>query len=464
MKKIILVLLLIPILSYGQTNISANNATFNGSTNMKGGGLFGGLWGKSDPTTNSILQLEDLGTRNGQLIGFGVEQFADPSTTPFSLFNFGQVTELDIPTANSVVFTGQQTGTYGSFSHFGSGAVTSGFGAGFEGFNPGPATDLLIGGVQATANNGGVATGVPLPEQFPTNTGSATNIRAFDGLAKNWSTGTVTNGVVFYAEAPQNVGGGSFVNAYGLFVADMTAATNNFAIKTGVGKVSVGDAATFNSTVQVGSLGVGAAPLSLSGVFVGNSNLSGTSQIGILSAPQCSSGATVACEGIRARFDTAAAAFTVPNGIAINIVDGNKGAGSTITTNTGLNINPLSNGITNIAINVANPIKNTLATGTAPFIVTSTTPVANLTTVPVAYDHTGAQLANYHLVEDSCVLGTSCAVTLAGSAVYTSSTSYTCTCQDETAIASCKVAQTSGSAFTITGTVADTIRYHCGGN
>lgn len=74
------------------------------------------------------------------------------------------------------------------------------------------------------------------------------------------------------------------------------------------------------------------------------------------------------------------------------------------------------------------------------------------------------QVGAPHIVQDTCTLGTNCGVTLSGSAAYTNATSYTCTCQDETAIVSCKVAQTSGSAFTITGTGTDVIRYSCAGN
>lgn len=306
-----------------------------------GGGTFGGLWNKANPSTNSILQLEDLGTRDNQLIGFGVEQFLNPVTSPAAYFNFGQVTELDIPTSNAVNFTGQETATYGSFSDFGSGSFNTGFGGGFEGFNPGPASALLIGGVQATANNGGVATGVPLPEQYPTNTGSVTNLRAFDGLAKNWSSGTVTNGVVFYAEAPQNIGGGAFANAYGLFVADMTAATNNFAIKTGVGKVSIGDAASFNSTVSVGrTAAIGNSPMANVGLVVYSPNpaLTGTIQLGIESAIQTTSASTVEGSAIMARADTASAAFTQALNTGLHVTTPSVGAGSTITEWDGVRI------------------------------------------------------------------------------------------------------------------------------
>ncbi len=79
-------------------------------------------------------------------------------------------------------------------------------------------------------------------------------------------------------------------------------------------------------------------------------------------------------------------------------------------------------------------------------------------------NHSGTQLASPHIVEDSCTLGTSCSVTLTGTAVYTNSTSYTCACVDATAINACRVNQTSGSAFAITGTGTDVLRYLCVGN
>lgn len=107
---------------------------------------------------------------------------------------------------------------------------------------------------------------------------------------------------------------------------------------------------------------------------------------------------------------------------------------------------------------------STLATGIAPFAVTSTTPVANLAATPTAYNAAGTQQTGGHFVFGSCVLGTSCSVTLVGSAIYTGAATYVCAAQDQTAIAAAKVAQASGSAFTITGTGTDTIGYSCVGN
>jgi len=102
--------------------------------------------------------------------------------------------------------------------------------------------------------------------------------------------------------------------------------------------------------------------------------------------------------------------------------------------------------------------------GTAPFVVASTTPVANLTGQVLLYNHSGTQLTNAHCLMDSCVLGSTCSVTLTGASVFTTSTSYTVACQDNTAIDACNVVQSSGSAFAITGNSTDTIRYLACGN
>lgn len=116
------------------------------------------------------------------------------------------------------------------------------------------------------------------------------------------------------------------------------------------------------------------------------------------------------------------------------------------------------------AVTTASNYTSTVATGTAPLVVSSTTPVANLTTLPLVYNSTGTQQVNSRIVTDSCTLGTNCAVTLTGSAVFTSSSSYFCAAQDVSSTAATKVAYTSGSQFTITGTGTDNIRYICVGN
>lgn len=83
--------------------------------------------------------------------------------------------------------------------------------------------------------------------------------------------------------------------------------------------------------------------------------------------------------------------------------------------------------------------------------------------VPV-YGITGTLSTAAHTVIASCVLGTSCSVTLSGAAVFTSSSSYQCSCVDQTSAAACKFAPSSGTAFALTGTSTDTLSFICVGN
>lgn len=115
-------------------------------------------------------------------------------------------------------------------------------------------------------------------------------------------------------------------------------------------------------------------------------------------------------------------------------------------------------------IAVAGQVTSTLATGTAPLVIASTTPVANLTSVPTTYDAAGTQQTGVHVVKGNCTLGTSCAVTLVGSAVFTSISSYECSATDETSAAAVRFAPSSGSAFALTGTGTDVLSFHCVGN
>jgi hypothetical protein len=108
---------------------------------------------------------------------------------------------------------------------------------------------------------------------------------------------------------------------------------------------------------------------------------------------------------------------------------------------------------------------STVATGTAPLTVTSTTPVSNLTTVPTTYNKLGTQNTNVHIVtgQDTLAAGTM-TITLSGSAVFTSSSSYAVVATDATATNAVRVTLTSGSQFTLTGTGTDVISWIAIGN
>jgi hypothetical protein len=82
-----------------------------------------------------------------------------------------------------------------------------------------------------------------------------------------------------------------------------------------------------------------------------------------------------------------------------------------------------------------------------------------LTNFANLYDHSGTAHAPWHVVVDTCTLGTSCSVTLAGSAVFTGATTYTVVVEDATSAATTSVTKSSGSAFAITGTGTDVLWY-----
>jgi hypothetical protein len=81
------------------------------------------------------------------------------------------------------------------------------------------------------------------------------------------------------------------------------------------------------------------------------------------------------------------------------------------------------------------------------------------------YSTGGTLQASPHLVNGSGSLsGGTLVVTLTGSAVFSSSSSYVCSPDDSTGINGIEVTYTSGSSFTLTGTGTDSVRYTCVGN
>jgi len=130
--------------------------------------------------------------------------------------------------------------------------------------------------------------------------------------------------------------------------------------------------------------------------------------------------------------------------------DGTIGSGS---------ITVYASALTTVGQNV-----NTLATGTAPFVVASTTPVNNLTGQLLARNAAGIQQTNARSVYGTCTLGTNCVVTFAGASAWTAANSYVCTATDQTAAQPVKVVNTSNSVVTFTGTGTDVVAYACFGS
>jgi hypothetical protein len=81
------------------------------------------------------------------------------------------------------------------------------------------------------------------------------------------------------------------------------------------------------------------------------------------------------------------------------------------------------------------------------------------------YGTTGTGVNAPHIITGSVALSSgSATVTLSSSAVFTSSSTYTCTANDATAANAVKIGQTSGTSITFTGTSTDTVQFMCAGN
>lgn len=98
--------------------------------------------------------------------------------------------------------------------------------------------------------------------------------------------------------------------------------------------------------------------------------------------------------------------------------------------------------------------------------INSATGNASFNNLPPVYNAAGtAQTGSkLHLVADQVTLASgSATVTLASSAAFTSSSSFRCTATDQTGANAVKVANSSGTQFTVTGTGSDSISFICVG-
>lgn len=128
-------------------------------------------------------------------------------------------------------------------------------------------------------------------------------------------------------------------------------------------------AGAFTTLSASGVAAVGGATDSTVGVYVRNTALTGTDQVGVQAIPVANSSATTAIRGVYARADTAAAAFTVGYSAALYAANPTKGAGSTITNLHGLivadqTVGTNNYGITSLVSSGANKY-NIYASGTA---------------------------------------------------------------------------------------------------
>lgn len=107
-----------------------------------------------------------------------------------------------------------------------------------------------------------------------------------------------------------------------------------------------------------------------------------------------------------------------------------------------------------------------VATGTAPFSVASTTPVANLTLTehPQVYE-AGVLTVSEKIYTNTQALSTGVAThTFANRFAYTSSSTFGCTCTDQTAANACRAVPATATTVTLTGTGSDVLWVSCSGH
>lgn len=131
-------------------------------------------------------------------------------------------------------------------------------------------------------------------------------------------------------------------NQYGIRVGPIINGTLNYAWYSEDGWVQFGDSV---------SIGTGVVPVTNARLFVSGSvpAVGGFAQ-GVIVSPTVTSGATNSAFGITLNVATAAAAFTCPTLVGLNIGDAVKGAGSAITTQYGIKISSQTQGGTNWAV------------------------------------------------------------------------------------------------------------------
>jgi hypothetical protein len=189
-----------------------------------------------------------------------------------------------------------------------------------------------------------------------------TNIKAKDGTAAMTiadSTGAVTVSSAFSTQGNTTLGNAAAdnVTVTGTVTSNLLFTDNTYDIGASgatrprnlyVASDSVLGSSSGNTLRVNGYMGVGIAPDNRFALYVTNSTLSGPNVENIISLPTANSANTVLVSGYRAQVSTAAGSYTIDDVIGYRVLDGTKGAGSTITENYGFLVDNLTNGTSNV--------------------------------------------------------------------------------------------------------------------
>ena len=217
------------------------------------------------------------------------------------------------------------------------------------------------------------------------NVGTAGAFVVNGGALGTPSSGTVTN-----------LTGTASININGT-VGATTPSTGAFTTLITSDNVTLGDAST--DTVRVnGYMGVGGAPNSALGLYVQNTALTGTTQVGIWSAPVSTNAATSQTNAFVSQPATSAAVYTVTTVSGLRAENAILGSGSTITNQYGVFVADQTRGTNNfgVASSVSSGANkwNIYASGTADNAFAGNVRIGSAVAPTVALDVTGAVQAS----------------------------------------------------------------------
>jgi hypothetical protein len=125
---------------------------------------------------------------------------------------------------------------------------------------------------------------------------------------------------------------------------------------------------------------------------------------------------------------------------------------------------PTSN--TSGTLSLPGQITSTLVTGTAPFSISSTTPVSNLTLKnhPQVYEAGILAASGKVYTNTQPLTGAAATHSFANSFTFSSSRTFGCICTDQTAANACSAVPASASTVTLAGTASDVLWLECAGH
>jgi hypothetical protein len=292
-------------------------------------------WPAALPAGNRILQSDTSGNLSWVVAGAGSGDISNGGNSFGSAITIGTNDAFDLNFETNAVTKGSVSSaglwtlgeSGGTQSHVINGTLGVGTSAGsniiFRAQRTIPGTATTQYGIfqSSTFNSSATAGGIGIVSVVNVQDASFTmgNAYAFlGGSITKGASATLTRYTVFNSNAWTGVATNSAM------IADNTSFTGDWFINS-------------TSTAQTrinGSVGLGANPAAGQGLRVGHVALTGTGQIGIISAAVASTDATSSMAGISSAPSTANSAFTCGLFMAFNASNAAKGAASTITRHT----------------------------------------------------------------------------------------------------------------------------------